>query len=731
MKLWLERFIIGCLYAVLLTPLIFYQQLMSALVIVKAAYFQTLVGFAFAAYAALAARDIRYRPRVTPLYISVCALFAVIALSSAFGVNGLRSIWSVPERMTGIVFMGHVVAYFIMLSGMRAAFSWRRYLSVAVGVSFLAALFPVVQLIFPGIFYESPNDQLRLTGTIGNPIFLAAYLFLNIFLAAWLAVKTRAEQVRVWWLYAFVACFDYIVVLFTQTRGAFVASFVALAVFSAYATTQKNARRARYTVCAAGVALIVFGGIFWTTRMHSIWRTVPILNRVAVEGLRADNRLIAWRAGLQAFIERPVFGWGWENFYTAFNAHYDPRLLRSGFTETFFDRPHNVFVQFLAETGLIGIAAYIFLLACALYYARGNIWLVALLAAYVTQNFFAFDSISSYLLFFMALAFIDAEYAGKNSISSVPSARSGTISLSLLACTAALACMAFYYVTYRSYSASHLEWKSINYFVHGFIPEGIEYMDKALMASTPYHAYIAKDLYPNITFIYKQNIALPDVRALIARTVQGMTDAAEAEPLNYGFWIGLADMIPAIVPLDAKYLDVGIAALARAQALSPNRQATFYVRAKLLNLKGDTAGAQKAMADAVALDPQVGDAHFFYGLLLLEGGDKDGGVRELARARELGREPKNVNEARVAASALGDLGAYKESQTYYQRALLFPLEGDNLETIIKLGLVYYFDGQYDAARRLIRTVITKEDITRSPQYESLRPILRDLGLEPR
>ena len=258
------------------------------------------------------------------------------------------------------------------------------------------------------------------------------------------------------------------------------------------------------------------------------------------------------------------------------------------------------------------------------------------------------------------------------------------------------------------------------------MPEGVEYMDKALAAKTPYHNYIAKDLYPNIALLYKQDLPLPDVRNLVKRAVRGMTEAAEAELLNYGFWIGLADMMQPIASLDAKYLDQGITALNRADSISPRRQATLYVRAKLLNLKGDTKGAQEAMADAVALDPEVGDAHFYYGLLLLEGGNAMGGLRELDSAATLGRVPRNASEAAVAAGQLGDLGDYKASALYFQKALLW--KPADPELTMKLGLVYYFDGKKDAARRLIADVMQKQDLKASPQYQSLLPILRELGL---
>ena len=88
--------------------------------------------------------------------------------------------------------------------------------------------------------------------------------------------------------------------------------------------------------------------------------------------------------------------------------------------------------------------------------------------------------------------------------------------------------------------------------------------------------------------------------------------------------------------------------------------------------------------------------------------------------------PRNASEAAVAAGQLGDLGDYKASALYFQKALLW--KPADPELTMKLGLVYYFDGKKDAARRLIADVMQKQDLKASPQYQSLLPILRELGL---
>ena len=153
----------------------------------------------------------------------------------------------------------------------------------------------------------------------------------------------------------------------------------------------------------------------------------------------------------------------------------------------------------------------------------------------------------------------------------------------------------------------------------------------------------------------------------------------------------------------------------------------FAVLAKILNLKGDKQGAIAAMKSAVDLDPEVGDAHFYYALLLVESKDIERGVAELHRAEALGRVARNAGEASVLGGFLGDAGSYKESEKQFLRALFY--QPDDSESKMKLGLVYYWDHDRDAARRTISEVMKVHDLRKADQYPAFRPILLDLGLE--
>ncbi len=114
-------------------------------------------------------------------------------------------------------------------------------------------------------------------------------------------------------------------------------------------------------------------------------------------------------------MEKPIFGWGQGNFYQVFDKYYDPRMYDQ---EPWFDRAHNIIFDWLVAGGILGFGAYLSVWFFVLWY----LWrapesslsridksvFTGLLVAYAFHNFFVFDNVVSYLLFFALLAFIHA-----------------------------------------------------------------------------------------------------------------------------------------------------------------------------------------------------------------------------------------------------------------------------------------------------------------------------------
>jgi tetratricopeptide (TPR) repeat protein len=126
------------------------------------------------------------------------------------------------------------------------------------------------------------------------------------------------------------------------------------------------------------------------------------------------TRLIAWKMAWNGVKERPILGWGQENYIGLYTVNRIPAF--EG--QAMVDRAHNVLIDWMITAGLLGLFSYLLILGYALYYLR-ELYLQALISravfitlftsvvVYFIQNLFTFDTINTYLLFFTLLAYID------------------------------------------------------------------------------------------------------------------------------------------------------------------------------------------------------------------------------------------------------------------------------------------------------------------------------------
>ncbi|KKU75872.1 MAG: hypothetical protein UY01_C0002G0015 [Candidatus Nomurabacteria bacterium GW2011_GWB1_47_6] len=130
------------------------------------------------------------------------------------------------------------------------------------------------------------------------------------------------------------------------------------------------------------------------------------------------NRLVFWEIARKAIADRPVFGWGLENFSVPFHRNFDPALIRvAESSEPWTDRAHNIFYDMAVAGGYTGLILFIAVIGTLVWgiYIVGkkgliSFWSAAVLLggmyAYLFQGLFVFDTIFSYLMFGLLYAFI-------------------------------------------------------------------------------------------------------------------------------------------------------------------------------------------------------------------------------------------------------------------------------------------------------------------------------------
>ena len=438
--LWLVR---AGLAAALATPLIVAPDAYFPFVVGKAVYSRSIIEATFALWAALVIFYPRYRPGLSWVLIAFCVWFAVSWLAGAFGVSYVRSMWSTYERMQGLVDLAHWLAFASMaatafsgLRGWRVLFTINLIVGIVVCSLGLLSFYDLIQSESLGV------GGGRLAATMGNPTYLAAYAAVNALIGAGLLVRSFAPGsdggrrragaafsadgwLRPVWAVAVVlslwALWE------TASRGAalgLAAAAAGLAVFYALRGARTpRARKAAFAVIAAFAAVaLLFAAARTSKALDPLMQSSRMTARLAIVGDDTDRslrgRLVAFRAGVTAFAERPLLGWGSENFLSAWGRHTDYE--ESGI-ENRFDRAHSKIIEEMVTKGAAGLAAYIFVwaaMAWALIRSyrrrrgldRAFIAIVgAAMTAYFIQNLFLFDNFASTLQFSLLAAFAASE----------------------------------------------------------------------------------------------------------------------------------------------------------------------------------------------------------------------------------------------------------------------------------------------------------------------------------
>jgi putative inorganic carbon (hco3(-)) transporter len=204
-----------------------------------------------------------------------------------------------------------------------------------------------------GHIYERVSDA-RIAGPIDDPNFYAQILLLAIPLGFALTTITRRIWLRVALGAASVAAL--VAMLFTYSRGAMLAFAVMLCLLPFAVPSRRRLFAGAFLVMALFLLLIPtdFG-----RRLGTVGGTLGGTSGVERDSSVEKRKLLA-TAALQMFADRPIHGVGAGNF----SEHY-PQYARSiGSSSPQYDEPgatqfpHSLYLEIVAETGLIGLAAF-------------------------------------------------------------------------------------------------------------------------------------------------------------------------------------------------------------------------------------------------------------------------------------------------------------------------------------------------------------------------------------
>lgn len=417
----IENALLWLTYAAFLTPLVIKPETyIFPFVFPKLIWFRAMTLLLAGCYAMLLSSDWKkYAPKFNGLTISIVLFTVSWVISTYVGVDVHRSVWDGHERMLGLFTFFHYIIFFFVLSAtIRNQKDWRNLVRVFLGIGVVVMCIAVIQRFNPDFLYN--NGGGRVTGTLGNPIYLGAFAFFVSCMGAWLAMSATEKWEKIFGYGSIVL--GLLGIVYSESRGPFLGFLASLLVFATIYAWGTKKKIAQQLVIGLYGFMVVGTILVFVFRTSNFVISLPIIGRLATistgQSLSTNTRVMAWEIAIEGFKEKPLFGWGPNNYLYVFNAHYRPEFLQfGGWGETWFDNAHNIILNTLAVQGIFGLITYLFIFATAIWaiakaYKNKQVDIaflafgIAFLAGHLVQNIFVFENATSYLYFFFILAMI-------------------------------------------------------------------------------------------------------------------------------------------------------------------------------------------------------------------------------------------------------------------------------------------------------------------------------------
>lgn len=411
---------------ILFTPLILLQNFYFPFIVPRNLFFRLLVDVIFSLYLYLSIVDLNFRPKFNIGFVLFFLFVISLTVSSILGGHFSYSFWSNFERMDGLVNWLHIILYVIVLLGIfKNKEQWHGFFKISLFSALITALIALGQRL--GLsFIMSSTGGVRLTALMGNAAYVASYLMLHSFIVIYL-LKIEWKKIVRRYFYIFSLLLFIFILINTETRGAFLGLlfFAVLFVLGYLWVQRKNRNKIYYGLLILLIIIFVFITLLFTQKQANWVKNVSLFNKIAhisLSDTTAQSRLMIWRNSLEGVKEKPIFGWGEENFIYVFNKYFPIEIFHDTGSEVWFDRPHNILVQHLVQGGIVGLILYLsvfFYLIYLLYkkYLQDkNEWFFSLfwsafLLSFLVHDLFIFDSVNTNIILYLILAFLWQENA--------------------------------------------------------------------------------------------------------------------------------------------------------------------------------------------------------------------------------------------------------------------------------------------------------------------------------
>jgi O-antigen ligase/tetratricopeptide (TPR) repeat protein len=631
------------------------------------------------------------------MVVSISVFAFLYIFTGVIGVNFYNSIWGSLERMGGIISFVHFWFYFlILISIIKEKKDWEKILKLSVLVGFLSILFGYGQRLALATqesksliskFFVGWQHGERVIGTIGNPALFAGYLLFIIYLAIFFLIR-KDIQAKEKGFYAAVLILGIPILFMTAVRGAVFSFFISLLLLAIFYIFFSSGKKIKTYLIVAIIVFLALGFIIVVDRNQSWVKNTAWLQRltnVFSDTSTMNTRLWSWNSALKGWKERPIFGWGPENFTFLHSKYFDSRHFTQFGSETIWDRAHNMVLEVLSTMGVVGLASYLFVFIAIFYllikaYKEKRIDKIylgifgAMIVAYFSQNLFIFDTSANYLLFFLVAGYISFITKKETEDNTVKEGAIVNPSVFLMIVLMIFALIAVYFINIKPAKANYACTRAIIAGQQGNAQEVVNKYREALSYKTSQGAYEIR--HKLATFVIQYSEALRQKNKelnveLIHYAINEVQKNIEKYPM---------DTVPLLyagrlyIILVGKEDDAGPKAedlIRKAISLNDKNPRIWYELGQDQLLMKKYQESYNSFKKAYDLNPQVVISNWFLGIAAFYLGNYQEAVERVEKAMEMGYSDyeNSIADLMRLVNVYEKVGDYYSVVKYYEMAV--------------------------------------------------------------
>ncbi len=435
-----------------------------------------------------------------------------------------------------------------------------------------------------------------------------------------------------------------------------------------------------------------------------------VLPRLSIKSALEDSRFSAWVISLEAIKERPLLGYGPENFSIAFDKHYDPLLpYINKDWGSWYDKAHNFLFDIAVTVGIPGLIIFISLFAVLFWklqrvkYSLNNIvahGIQATFLAYFANNIFAFDTFSSYLILFLLIGYslsLIAENQPTGQSSKSPAGYKKTIILILLGI-----CLVWFIwslnlrpliINKKANVALELEYTDCE--------QALAQMEETLSS----HSFL--DHYLGLKYVNITNTCIKKEPSKTTKMVRKVTGVLEKNTIIRPYytrnWLYLGIYTNFLITNNLSSVEQADYYFEKAKELSPKRQEIFLEWSKTYFVTKDYTKAKEKAKQCTELSPALGECWWVKALSNIY-------LDNIIEAKiDLQSAEENRYQTKSEASLLQLLETYLETENYEElvdiHEKLIELEPNNVQYYTSLAYNYKVLGDYENARKTAKKIL--------------------------